>query len=84
MIISDITNEYIQANLEYKKYLENPKVNYEKAEERLSDYCGSSVHTSIFLDDEAFEIWNKKVGVPAERIVRLGREDNFWEHGSGP
>ena len=34
-------------------------------------------------DDEAFEIWNKKVGVPAERIVRLG-EDNFWEIGSGP
>ena len=35
-------------------------------------------------DDEAFEIWNKKIGVPAERIVRLGKEDNFWEHGSGP
>ena len=35
-------------------------------------------------DDEAFEIWNKKIGVPAKRIVRLGKEDNFWEHGSGP
>ena len=35
-------------------------------------------------DDEAFEIWNKKVGVPAEHIVRLGKEDNFWEHGTGP
>ncbi len=35
-------------------------------------------------DDEAFEIWNKQVGVPAERIVRLGKADNFWEHGSGP
>ena len=35
-------------------------------------------------DEEAFELWNKKVGVPAERIVRLGKEDNFWEHGSGP
>ena len=35
-------------------------------------------------DDEAFEIWNKKIGVPAERIIRLGKEDNFWEHGSGP
>ncbi len=35
-------------------------------------------------DDEAFEIWNKKVGVPTERIIRLGKEDNFWEHGSGP
>lgn len=44
--------------LEYKKYLENPKLNYEKAEERLSDYCGSTNHTPIFLDDEAFEIFN--------------------------
>ena len=35
-------------------------------------------------DDEAFEIWNKKIGVPAERIFRFGKEDNFWEHGSGP
>ena len=35
-------------------------------------------------DDEAFEIWNKTIGVPSERIVRLGKEDNFWEHGSGP
>ena len=35
-------------------------------------------------DDEAFEIWNKVVGVPAERIFRFGKEDNFWEHGSGP
>ncbi len=35
-------------------------------------------------DDEAFEIWNKKVGVPAEKITRLGKADNFWEHGSGP
>ena len=35
-------------------------------------------------DDEAFEIWNRTIGVPAERIVRLGKEDNFWEHGSGP
>ncbi len=35
-------------------------------------------------DEEAFEIWNKKIGVPAARIVRLGKADNFWEHGSGP
>ena len=35
-------------------------------------------------DDEAFEIWNKEVGVPADRIFRFGKEDNFWEHGSGP
>ena len=35
-------------------------------------------------DEEAFEIWNKKMGIPAERIFRFGKADNFWEHGSGP
>ncbi len=35
-------------------------------------------------DEEAFDIWANKVGVPKERIVRLGKADNFWEHGSGP
>ncbi len=35
-------------------------------------------------DDEAFDIWTKEVGVAPERIVRLGKEDNFWEHGAGP
>ena len=35
-------------------------------------------------DDEAFEIWNKEVGVSADRIFRFGKSDNFWEHGSGP
>ena len=35
-------------------------------------------------DEEAFEIWNKEIGIPSERIFRFGKEDNFWEHGSGP
>ena len=35
-------------------------------------------------DDEAVEIWVNHVGIPRNRIVRLGKEDNFWEHGSGP
>ena len=35
-------------------------------------------------DDEAFDIWNKEIGVSADRIFRFGKEDNFWEHGSGP
>lgn len=35
-------------------------------------------------DDEAFDIWHDKIGVPAERIVRMGKEDNFWEIGVGP
>ncbi|MCI9075090.1 MAG: alanine--tRNA ligase [Dorea sp.] len=43
------------------------------------------LYPSIYLDDdEAFEIWNKQIGIPAERIFRFGKEDNFWEHGSGP
>ena len=35
-------------------------------------------------DDEAEQIWEKKIGIPHERIIRLGKKDNFWEHGSGP
>ena len=35
-------------------------------------------------DDEAFRIWHEEVGVPADRIFRFGKADNFWEHGSGP
>ncbi|MCR5353154.1 MAG: alanine--tRNA ligase [Clostridiales bacterium] len=35
-------------------------------------------------DDEAYDLWKNMIGVPEERIVRLGKEDNFWEHGSGP
>ena len=35
-------------------------------------------------DEEAFEIWNKEIGVAADRIFRFGKSDNFWEHGSGP
>ena len=35
-------------------------------------------------DEEAFDVWTKEIGVPAERIYRFGKEDNFWEHGSGP
>ena len=35
-------------------------------------------------DDEAFEIWNKEIGIAEDRIFRFGKEDNFWEHGAGP
>ncbi len=43
------------------------------------------LYPSIYEEDEeAFEIWNKEIGIPAERIYRFGKEDNFWEHGSGP
>jgi len=43
------------------------------------------LYPSIYLeDDEAFQIWNDKMNIPAERIFRMGKEDNFWEHGAGP
>jgi alanyl-tRNA synthetase len=43
------------------------------------------LYPSIYLDDEeAFKIWNEDMHIPAERIFRFGKEDNFWEHGSGP
>ncbi len=43
------------------------------------------LYPSIYKDDdEAFEIWNKQQGIPADRIFRFGKEDNFWEHGAGP
>ena len=43
------------------------------------------LYPSIYVDDdEAFKVWNEDMGIPAERIFRFGKEDNFWEHGSGP
>ena len=43
------------------------------------------LYPSIYLDDdEAFDIWNKEIGIAPERIFRFGKEDNFWEHGAGP
>ena len=43
------------------------------------------LYPSVYLDDdEAFDIWNKEIGIPAERIFHFGKEDTFWEHGSGP
>ena len=45
----------------------------------------SRLYPSIYEnDEEAFQIWNQEVGIPADRIFRFGKEDNFWEHGSGP
>ena len=43
------------------------------------------LYPSVYLDDdEAYDIWNKEIGIPADRIFRFGKEDNFWEHGAGP
>ena len=43
------------------------------------------LHVTVYLDDdESYDIWHKVVGLPENRITRLGKEDNFWEHGLGP
>ena len=56
--------------------------------EFLTDVVGlekDRLYPSVYLeDDEAFDIWNEEIGIPKERIFRFGKEDNFWEHGSGP
>ncbi len=56
--------------------------------EFLTDVVGldpDRLYPSVYLDDdEAFEIWEKEIGIAPERIFRFGKEDNFWEHGSGP
>ena len=56
--------------------------------EFLTDVVGlepDRLYPSVYLDDdEAFRIWNEEIGIPAERISRFGKEDNFWEHGAGP
>ena len=56
--------------------------------EFLTQVCGldpDRLYPSIYEnDEEAFEIWNQQEGIPADRIYRFGKADNFWEHGSGP
>ena len=43
------------------------------------------LYISVYLDDdEAYDIWTRKVGIAPDHMVRMGKEDNFWEHGSGP
>lgn len=56
--------------------------------EFLTEWVGlepERLYPSVYLDDdEAYEIWNKVIGIPEEKIFRFGKEDNFWEHGAGP
>ena len=53
-----------------------------------SDWVGldpERLYPSVYeKDDEAFNIWRDEIGIPESRITRLGKDDNFWEHGSGP
>ena len=49
------------------------------------DIPADRLYPSVYVDDnEAYEIWNKKMNISPERIFKFGKEDNFWEHGSGP
>ena len=73
-------------NFSFGDYFKHEAINW--SWEFLTKVVGldeNRLYPSIYEnDDEAFEIWNKEVGVSAERIFRFGKEDNFWEHGSGP
>ena len=52
---------------------------------KVLEMPADKLYVSVFEnDDEAFEMWTKQIGVAEDHMVRLGREDNFWEHGSGP
>ncbi len=73
-------------NFSFGDYFKREAINW--TWEFLTDVVGldaDRLYPSVYLeDDEAFEIWNKEIGIPKERIFRFGKEDNFWEHGSGP
>ena len=73
-------------NLSFGDYFKNEAIEW--SWEFLTEVVGldpDRLYPSIYEEDEeAFEIWNKKMGIPAERIFRFGKADNFWEHGSGP
>ena len=73
-------------NFSFGDYFKREAIHW--SSEFLTEVLGlekERLYPSIYEnDDEAFEIWNKEVGVPADRIFRFGKEDNFWEHGSGP
>ena len=73
-------------NFSFGDYFKNEAIHW--SWEFLTEVVGidpDRLYPSIYEDDdEAFKIWNEEMGIPAERIFRFGKEDNFWEHGSGP
>lgn len=73
-------------NFSFGDYFKNEAIAW--AWEFCTEICAMPVenlYISIYeKDDEAFDIWTKKVGVDPTKIVRLGKDDNFWEHGAGP
>ena len=72
-------------NFSFGDYFKEEAISY--TWEFLTEVVGldkNRLYPSVFEeDDEAFEIWNKKIGIAPERIFRFGRKDNFWEHGEG-
>ena len=73
-------------NFSFGDYFKHEAINW--SWEFLTEVVGldpDRLYPSVYLDDdEAFDIWNKEVGIQKERIFRFGKEDNFWEHGAGP
>ncbi|WP_333676127.1 alanine--tRNA ligase [Muricomes intestini] len=73
-------------NFSFGDYFKNEAIEW--SWEFLTEVVGldpDRLYPSVYVeDDEAFEIWNKKIGISPERIFKFGKEDNFWEHGSGP
>ena len=73
-------------NFSFGDYFKNEAIEW--SWEFLTQVVGideNRLYPSIYQDDdEAFEIWHKKIGIPENRIFRFGKEDNFWEHGAGP
>ncbi len=73
-------------NFSFGDYFKREAINW--TWEFLTEVVGldaKRLYPSVYLEDEeAFDIWNKEIGIPKERIFRFGKEDNFWEHGSGP
>ena len=73
-------------NFSFGDYFKDEAIHW--AWEFLTEVVGldkERLYPSIYQDDEdAFKIWNEEIGIAPERIFRFGKEDNFWEHGSGP
>ncbi len=73
-------------NFSFGDYFKNEAIEW--SWEFLTEVVGlpaDRLYPSVYVDDdEAFDIWNKKIGIAKDRIFRFGKEDNFWEHGSGP
>ena len=73
-------------NFSFGDYFKNEAIEW--SWEFLTEVVGldaDRLYPSVYVDDdEAFDIWNKKIGIAPERIFRFGKADNFWEHGAGP